>query len=149
MGRGRSGQRGAPEAHGQGKGANPCTCRRVQLAQELALGGEDHVVALTDGDVTEALGQVALAGAAGPGDEHAHALVEEAQGGEFLDQGAVERRQAVEVEGLEGLAGAEVGTAQAQVELLLLAAGDLVDDEQREEVRVGELLVDGLRCLST
>ena len=53
-------------------------------------------------------------------------------------------RQALEVELLERLGGAERGAAQPQVELLLLAPGDLVLDQQGEELGVGELAVDGL-----
>lgn len=42
------------------------------------------------------------------------------------------------------LAGTEGGAAQAQGELLLLAAGDLVLDQQGEELGVGEFSVEGL-----
>ena len=94
--------------------------------------------------MAEGLGQMALAGAARPDDEHRGALVEVAPGGQIVDQGAIELGQALEVELLERLAGAEGGAAQAQGELLLLAAGDLVLDEQGEELGVGELGVDGL-----
>lgn len=58
-------------------------------------------------------GYLAFASAARADDEHGDALVEVTAGGELVDQGAIELRQAFEVELLEGLAGAEGGTAQA------------------------------------
>jgi hypothetical protein len=42
------------------------------------------------------------------------------------------------------LAVRQLRAAQAQGELLLLATGDLVGDQQRQELGVGELGVDGL-----
>ena len=67
-----------------------------------------------------------------------------AAGGQVVDQRAIELRQALEVELLERLGGAEGGAAQPQGELLLLAPGDLVLDQQGEELGVGELGLDGL-----
>jgi hypothetical protein len=67
-----------------------------------------------------------LAGAAGPDDEHRDAIGEVAPGGKLMDEGAVQLRQALEVELLERLAGAEGRSSQSQGELLLLAPGDLV-----------------------
>jgi len=64
--------------------------------------------------------------------------------GELVDERAVQLRPALEVELLEGLGGAEGRSSQSQGELLLLAAGDLVLDEEREELGVGELRVEGL-----
>jgi hypothetical protein len=61
-----------------------------------------------------------------------------------MHERAVELRQSFEVELLEGLGGAERGPTQAHLELLLLATGDLVLDEQGEELGVGELAVEGL-----
>ena len=89
--------------------------------------------------MAEGLRQVDLAGAAGADDEHRGLLVEIAPGGQIVDERAVELRQALEVELLEGLGGAEGGAAQPQRELLLLAPGDLVLDQQRQELGVGEL----------
>ena len=94
--------------------------------------------------MAERLGEMALAGAAGPDDEHRDAVGEIAPGGELVDEGAVQLRQALEVELLEGLGGAEGGASQSQGELLLLAPGDLVLDEEREELGVGELGIEGL-----
>lgn len=61
-----------------------------------------------------------------------------------MRQRAVELRQAVEVELVKCLVAAERRATQPASELLLLAACDLVFDEQREELGVGELGVDGL-----
>lgn len=49
-----------------------------------------------------------------------------------------------EVEAFQGLLVAEVGTPQALVQFLLVAACDFVKDQQAEEVGVGQLAVDGL-----
>ncbi len=117
----------------------------VQARGELCAGGEQHVDALTDRAVTERLGEMTLAGTAGSDDEHGGTFIEVAAGGEFVDERAVELGQAFEVELLEGLGGTEGGAAQTQLELLVLAAGDFVLDEEREELGVGELAVEGLR----
>jgi hypothetical protein len=61
-----------------------------------------------------------------------------------MHQGAVELRQALEVELLQRLGGTELRAAQPRAELLLLAPGDLVADEQGEELGVGELGVERL-----
>ena len=87
---------------------------------------------------------MALAGAAGADDQDRGALGEIAAGGEIVDQRAIELRQPVELELIEGLVGAEGRAAQAGGELLLLAASDLVLDQQGEEFGVGELRLDGL-----
>ena len=87
---------------------------------------------------------MAFAGAAGADDEHGDALGEIAAGGQIVDQCAIELRQALEVELIERLAGAKGGAAKAQGELLLLAPGDFVLDQQGEELGVGEFGIDGL-----
>nr|WP_281784100.1 hypothetical protein [Sinimarinibacterium flocculans] len=100
--------------------------------------------ALTHGAVTQRLGQMTLAGAAGPCGQHCDPLVEIAPGGQILDQRAVEPGQPGEVELLDGFLRAEGRTAQPGLQLLLLAAGDFVGDQQREKLGVSELAVDGL-----
>lgn len=111
----------------------------VQAGEQLRAGGEEDVVPLTHGAVSERLRQMAFPGAARADDQHRGALVDVAPGREVMDQGAVGRGQAVELEAFERLGGAEGRTAQPGAELLLLAPGDLVLDQQGEEVRVGEL----------
>ena len=120
----------------------------VQACEQLRAGGEDDVVPLAHGAVPERLRQMALAGAAGADDQHRRAFVDVAPGGEVMDQGAVGRGQAVELEAFERLGGAEGRAAQPRAELLLLAPGDLVLDQQGEEFRVGELGIDGLAVAS-
>ena len=109
----------------------------------MALGGEEHVVAEASADVTEGLGQVTLAGTAGAGDEHAGGFGDEAPGGQVLDKGAVDAGVEGEVELFQGLVGTEVGPAEPSVEFLLFAPGDLVLDQEGQEVGVGELVLDG------
>lgn len=76
--------------------------RGVERAEELALGGEQHVMAFTHGGVTERLGDVAFAGAAGPGDEDRDFFRNEAAGGELDDEGLVDGVVEVVIELLEG-----------------------------------------------
>jgi hypothetical protein len=64
-------------------------------------------------------------------------------GGQVVNQAAVEVGQALEVELVQRLGGAELGSAQARAELLLFAPGHLVADEQGQEVGVGQLALDG------
>ena len=62
----------------------------LELSQESGLGGEDDVVSLTHGLVAEGLGDVALAGTAGSGDEDGDLFVDEAAGGQITDLGLVD-----------------------------------------------------------
>jgi hypothetical protein len=118
----------------------------VEGGEQLGLGGEGDVVTGADGAMSEGLCEVALAGAAGSGDEDRGGLGDEAGGGQLVDEGSVEPGGGGEVEVLEGFAGAEAGAAQAEAEFLLVAPGDLVADEVGEEIDVGEPLVDGRRA---
>lgn len=118
--------------------------RGVQARGELALTGEEHVAALAERAMAERLREVALAGTERTDDEHRRLLVEIAAGGEIADQAAVDAGQAIEVERIERLLRAEARAAQARAELLLLAPRDFVLDQEREELRVGELAVDDL-----
>lgn len=90
-------------------GADRARC--VQAGEQLRAGGEDDVVPLTHGAVPERLRKMAFPGAAGANDQHRGALVDVAPGGEVMDQGAVGRGQAVELEAFERLGGAEGRTA--------------------------------------
>jgi hypothetical protein len=87
---------------------------------------------------------MALARAAGPDDQHRRLLVQVAPGGQVVHQGPVELGQPLEVELLQRLGGSELRPAQPGAELLLLAPGHLVADQQRQEVGVGQLGLDGL-----
>src|SRR5690606_13017716 len=88
---------------------------------------------------------MALACTAGSDDEDRGMLMQVAAGSEVVHECAVQPRQPLEVELLEGLGGAELGTPQASGELLLIAPGDLVADQHGEELGVGEL---GFDCLA-
>ena len=118
--------------------------RGIEARQQLALGGEQHVVVGTNSGVAERLCDVGLPRAARPGDEDRDLLGDEAAGGQLGDEGVVDGGIEVEVELLEGFRGAEAGAADAQVELLVLASGDFVGDEQGEEVGIGDFVGDGL-----
>ena len=80
----------------------------------------------------------------GPGDEDRDLLGDEPAGRQVGDEGPVDGGIEVEVELLKGFRGAEPRAADSQVELLVLASGDLVGDEQGEEVGIGDLVGDGL-----
>ena len=112
---------------------------RLQGGEQAALGGEEHVVVAAGGLVPQGLGQVALAGAAGAGDEHRDLFGDEAAGGQVEDLGLVDAGIVGEVEIAQRLLRAAAGAADAPGELLVLAAGDLVLDEQGEELGVGQL----------
>ncbi len=87
---------------------------------------------------------MAFAGAAGTDDQYRCTLAHVAPGREVMQEGAVDVGQALEVELLEGLGGAKRCAAQTQCELLLLASGYLILDEQCEELGVGEFRIDRL-----
>ena len=70
--------------------------------------------------------------------------LDELAGGEIDDLRLVELGIEAQVEALEGLGGVEGGAPQAQPELALGAAFDLVLQEQGEELDEGGLLLDGL-----
>ena len=63
--------------------------RRVQVAGELRLGEEQHVVALLHGGVAQRLREVAFTGADGAGDEHRDLLADVAAGSQILHQGNI------------------------------------------------------------
>lgn len=114
----------------------------LQARQQLSLGHEQHVIALTRRGVAQRLSQVALAGAAGAGDQDRHLLLDETAGGQVCDLRPVEIGQTVEIEALQRLVAAEIGPPQTKRKLLLLAPGHLVLDQERQEIGKAELAVD-------
>src|SRR6478672_703159 len=60
-----------------------------------------------------------------------------------MNDSTIEIRQAVEVEAFQCLLATEVRAAHAGVELAMIAPCDLVLNEQRQEIGIGELTVDG------
>ncbi len=117
--------------------------RGAQAGHQLGLGNEQHVMALARCGMPQGLRKVALACAAGPGDEHRNLFFDETAGGQVMDCGAVQSWQAVEVETVERFLVAEVGAPHAQRKFLLVATGDLVMNEQAQEFGEGQLAVDG------
>ena len=111
----------------------------LQLSQESALCREEDVVVVAHRFMPQGLGDVAFPGTAGSGDEDGHFLLDEAAGGQILDQGLVDTGVEGEIELLEGLLSAKPGSSHAQSEFLLLTTDRLVLNEQREELGVGQL----------
>ena len=87
--------------------------------------------------------QIGLARSAWTGDQHADLLIDKAAGRQIVNDSTIGIRQAVEVESFQCLLPTEVRAAHAGVELTMIAPCDLVLDEQRQEVGIGELTVDG------
>ena len=102
-------------------------------------------MALLDDGHPEGLGEMALAGAGRAEEEAVLVLGDEAAGGEFEDEAAIELPSEVEIEGVERLADvAEAGLFEAALEEPILPPEQLVADERREEVDRGQLLRLGL-----
>ena len=83
-----------------------------------------------------------FSGSAGTGNEHGDFLFDEPALGEVGDPLLIDARIEVEVEALQCLVATEAGTAQPHAVLLLLAAAGFVLDDQRQELRIGELVLD-------
>ena len=86
----------------------------IELTEHFALCGEEDVIALADGAVTEGLGDMAFSGAAGTGDEDGEVLLDEAAGCQVEDLGAVDGEVESEVELLHGLMVSEAGLADPE-----------------------------------
>ena len=69
---------------------------------------------------------------------------DEAAGHQFRQECVIHRRTAVGIEALEGLVADHLRFAQPLRELALIAAGDFILQQQRQEIRIGQLGVDGL-----
>ena len=79
----------------------------MEAYQQLALGGEQHVVVGAHGGVAEGLCDVGLSGAARPGDEDRDLLGDEPAARQLGDEALVDGGVEVEVELFERLGGAE------------------------------------------
>ena len=117
--------------------------RVAQRAEKPGLGHEQDVVSLPGGRMTQCLREMGLARSTWTGDQHADLLVDKAAGRQIMNDSTIEIRQAVEVETFQCLLATEVRAAHAGVELSMIAPCDLVLDQQRQEVGIGELAVDG------
>ena len=106
--------------------------------------GEHGVVTATHGDMAQGLGQVALAGAAGADDKHRGFFLQVTAGGQIHDLRLVHAEVEGEVVAFQRLLGVDAGPALTCGQFALFPAGDLVLNEQRQEIHVGELLLHGL-----
>ena len=106
----------------------------------MGLAVEDPV-ALLDQGPTEGLGQVTFAAAGGAEEDDVVVGGEEAAGGELEDEMAVELLVEGEVEAIEGFVGvAELGVFETAREEAIGTTGELVVEEQGEEIGEGELI---------
>ena len=113
---------------------------------EHAIGAEaEHLVADTAGGVAEGRGEKGLSDTDGSHEDHVLLALDEAEGEEVADAIAIEAHGGVPVEALEGLLGVEAGPGQAQREVLLVAARDLVVEGELEEVELRELRLPRVR----
>jgi len=118
--------------------------RLVQGLEHAVGAEEEHVAAGPAGGVAQRAGEEGLAHAHGPEEDHVLLALEEAEGEEVLDPVAVEGDGGVPVEALEGLLLLEAGPGQAQGEVLVVAAVDLVLEDELEEVELRELRLPGV-----
>ena len=123
-----------------------------ELVEELGDGDEVDVVTLGHGLHAERYRQVGLADAGWAKEDDVLAVGEEAQGGEFLDLFAVDRRLKAEVEVGQGLVEREVGEPGLGQQPALGAAGGIGLEQPVEEVDMAErvlgwLLADGVQEL--
>ncbi len=118
--------------------------RAMKASGEGTLTQEADIHSLTDGTMAQRLGQMALAGTAGTDDEDRGLFPQVASRGQVVDQASVQVRQTIEGEVFEGLVVPELRLAQEGVEALLVPPGDLILEQEREELGIGQLPVDGL-----
>jgi hypothetical protein len=111
--------------------------------EQLAGRGHVHGAAAADRDVAQGAGQVCLPDPDRPQDQRPVRAVEEPQAGQLVPQLAVVADGGGLVPGVEPHAGIEPGGAGAQRGGLGFAAGDLVGQDELEEVGVGHLLLAG------
>jgi hypothetical protein len=77
-------------------------------------------------------------------DEHVTFLLDIEAGGQIENLLAIDGRIEGEVEAFQGFAGVDGGPAQAQRQLLVVAAFDFVLRQAGQELNIGPLLGDGL-----
>src|SRR5208282_3897039 len=123
-------------------GASVCAAGGDPLQQGCCSTEQDLMTA-TSSFVTEGLRQMALAYAAGPGEEHVLLSAHEAAGGQLAHGRLVDARVEGEVETLQGLLGIQPALAQAPSQLLMVTPLDLVGDQHVEELRIGPFLAHG------
>jgi len=110
---------------------------------EVGGGGVADAVAGVDGLEAERDREHCLAGAGRPDEQEVGLLVDEAQGGELVDEAPIERGLGAEVELLQGLGGWEPGEPQAAGEAALLGRGDLDVEQVVQKLGVAGLVALG------
>ncbi len=109
---------------------------RVPAPVRLAI---PDAIALLDGGVAEGLRQMALPGAGRAEEERVFALLDEAAGGQLVDERPIHLLVEIEVEAVERAIGiAEARLLGAPLEQPVLPAQELVTDERGDEVERGQ-----------
>lgn len=110
----------------------------VEGLEQVVGAEEEHLVADATGGVAQGRGEEGLPDADRPHEEHVLLALDEAERKELPDALAVEAHGGIPVEALEGLLGVEAGPGEAQLEILLVPARDLVVQRELEEVELRE-----------
>lgn len=116
----------------------------VELGEHPGGACKEDIIAGADGRMTEGLGDMAFACSAGAHDEDGDLLFDKSTACQVRNKRPVEAGVEGEIELFEGFGVAEVGPADREREPLLASAGDLVLDDDGQEIHIGELLVDSL-----
>jgi hypothetical protein len=109
-------------------------------AAQVVGGGEVAAVAGLDRECCECDGEVGLAAAGLAEEQDRPVLVDEPQGGEVLDELAVDRRLELVVEVVDAAPVGELGVTQSGGEAPVAVRGCLFGDEAGEELDVGPVL---------
>ena len=113
--------------------------RLVQSLEHVVGAQEEDVVAGPAGGVAEGRGEVGLSDPDRAEEDHVLAALDEAEAEELPHPLAVEADRRVPVEAFEGLLLLEAGAGEAEREILLVAARDLVVQGELQEVELSEL----------
>jgi len=116
----------------------------VEMREHLLDGGKEHVVAPTTGLLTEGLGEMALAHAAGSDDEDILFAFDPRSRRQIEDLLPVDRGVERPVEPFERLVARKRRPPKSEHELLLTSALDFVLEQPFQELHVRELVLDGL-----
>jgi hypothetical protein len=111
----------------------------VAAGDQVGGGDVGDAVAGIHGQVAKGEGQVGLADAGGADQQHVGVLVDEPQGGQLLDEGAVDGGLGVEVEVFQPPGGREGGKAEPALLAACLGGGDLDAEQVLQERGVAEL----------
>lgn len=94
--------------------------------------------------MAKGLCEVAFPRSAGAGNEEIGGFLDKAAGSQFLKEVPVDAGIEVEIELFDGLLRAEASTSYSEGEFFLVSSGNLILDEQGQELWIGELGLDGL-----